>query len=87
MLRLVNAELDVAAITEIYNYYVINTVVTFEEIPVTNEIMKTRIQEVTEKFPWYVFEENGEVCPANWEKGKDGMNATAEGVANYLAHH
>ena len=33
------------------------------------------------------FEENGEVCPANWEKGKDGMNATAEGVANYLAHH
>jgi len=33
------------------------------------------------------FEEKGEVCPANWEKGKDGMNATAEGVANYLAHH
>lgn len=33
------------------------------------------------------FEEKGEVCPANWEKGKDGMNATAEGVATYLAHH
>jgi len=33
------------------------------------------------------FEEKGEVCPANWEKGKDGMNATAEGVANYLANH
>ena len=33
------------------------------------------------------FEEKGEVCPANWEKGKDGMNATAEGVASYLAHH
>lgn len=33
------------------------------------------------------FEEKGEVCPANWEKGKDGMNATAEGVANYLTHH
>jgi peroxiredoxin (alkyl hydroperoxide reductase subunit C) len=33
------------------------------------------------------FEEKGEVCPANWEKGKDGMNATAEGVANYLSNH
>ena len=33
------------------------------------------------------FEEKGEVCPANWEKGKDGMNATAEGVANYLTNH
>ena len=33
------------------------------------------------------FEEKGEVCPANWEKGKDGMNATAEGVAKYLGSH
>lgn len=33
------------------------------------------------------FEENGEVCPANWNKGKDGMKATAEGVADYLSHH
>lgn len=32
-------------------------------------------------------EEKGEVCPANWEKGKDAMNATAEGVASYLASH
>ncbi|TSA28762.1 MAG: peroxiredoxin [Bacteroidetes bacterium] len=33
------------------------------------------------------FEENGEVCPANWQKGDDGMKATAEGVANYLSKH
>lgn len=32
------------------------------------------------------FEENGEVCPANWEKGKTAMKATADGVANYLAN-
>jgi peroxiredoxin (alkyl hydroperoxide reductase subunit C) len=31
------------------------------------------------------FEENGEVCPANWVKGSAGMKATHEGVANYLA--
>ena len=30
-------------------------------------------------------ETNGEVCPANWKKGKDGMKANAEGVAKYLA--
>lgn len=31
------------------------------------------------------FEENGEVCPANWHQGEEAMNATAEGVASYLA--
>lgn len=33
------------------------------------------------------FEENGEVCPANWVKGKDGLNATHDGIASYLAKH
>lgn len=30
------------------------------------------------------FEENGEVCPANWQKGDEGMKASAEGVADYV---
>jgi peroxiredoxin (alkyl hydroperoxide reductase subunit C) len=30
------------------------------------------------------FQENGEVCPAGWNKGKDGMKADAAGVADYL---
>lgn len=33
------------------------------------------------------FEENGEVCPANWQKGEDGMTASFDGVADYLASH
>ncbi|MFM7770335.1 MAG: peroxiredoxin, partial [Bacteroidota bacterium] len=33
------------------------------------------------------FEENGEVCPANWTKGSEGMKADHEGVASYLAAH
>jgi peroxiredoxin 2/4 len=33
------------------------------------------------------FEENGEVCPAGWKKGKAGMNASTEGVAKYLAEN
>lgn len=33
------------------------------------------------------FEEKGEVCPANWSKGKEGMSATHTGVADYLSKH
>ena len=29
-------------------------------------------------------EEHGEVCPAQWEKGKEGMKDSPEGVAKYL---
>lgn len=32
-------------------------------------------------------EEHGEVCPANWNKGDEGMKASHEGVAQYLASH
>ena len=32
-------------------------------------------------------EENGEVCPANWNKGETGMQATHEGVADFLEKH
>ncbi|WP_427978421.1 peroxiredoxin [Agarivorans sp.] len=30
-------------------------------------------------------EKNGEVCPAQWEEGKEGMDASPEGVAKYLS--
>jgi len=30
-------------------------------------------------------EENGEVCPANWTKGQEGMKDTFEGVAQYMS--
>ncbi len=32
-------------------------------------------------------EKYGEVCPANWKPGEDGMKATQEGVASYLANN
>ncbi|MCL4164924.1 UNVERIFIED_CONTAM: hypothetical protein GTU68_019710 [Idotea baltica] len=32
-------------------------------------------------------QEKGEVCPANWEEGKDAMQANAKGTAEYLAAH
>lgn len=30
-------------------------------------------------------EEYGEVCPADWKKGKKGLKATQEGIASYLS--
>ena len=32
-------------------------------------------------------EENGEVCPAGWQKGEEGMVADQKGVAEYLGSH
>ncbi|MBT8316158.1 MAG: redoxin domain-containing protein [Lutibacter sp.] len=32
-------------------------------------------------------EEHGEACPANWNADKEGLKATHEGVADYLAKH
>jgi phosphinothricin acetyltransferase len=60
MIRPVTPE-DAEAICDIYNYYVRNTVVTFEEEPVSAAEMRTRIETVTKDFPWYVYEEDGEL--------------------------
>ena len=32
-------------------------------------------------------QEKGEVCPANWEEGKEAMSANRLGTAEYLANH
>lgn len=33
------------------------------------------------------FEEHGEVCPANWQKGKKSMKPSPQGVADFLSSH
>jgi peroxiredoxin (alkyl hydroperoxide reductase subunit C) len=32
------------------------------------------------------FEENGEVCPADWHKGSKGLKATQEGISEFLGN-
>ncbi|HLS29767.1 MAG TPA: peroxiredoxin [Flavobacteriaceae bacterium] len=32
-------------------------------------------------------QKHGEVCPANWEEGKEAMKGDSKGVASYLASH
>lgn len=52
---------DAQEICKIYNYYILNTVVTFEEEAVLAEDMKCRIEQITNKLPWVVFEEHNEL--------------------------
>jgi len=51
-----NAEThDAEAIASIYNPYVLDTVITFEEQPVTREAMAERVQGITCDYPWLVY--------------------------------
>jgi phosphinothricin acetyltransferase len=52
---------DAAAICAIYNVYVRETVITFEEEPVSAGEMARRIEEVTARLPWLVAEESGAI--------------------------
>jgi phosphinothricin acetyltransferase len=52
---------DAAAIAAIYNHYVRETVVTFEEKAVSVTEMKARFRMITAAFPWLVAEVDGVV--------------------------
>ena len=60
MLRTATVQ-DAAAIGSIYNHYVANTAVTFEEEAVSVIDMAQRIKETGESLPWVVQEEHGQV--------------------------
>lgn len=52
---------DASAICSIYNHYIENTVITFEENPLTEDEMAERIRAYSEKYAYIVYEEDGEV--------------------------
>lgn len=56
-------EEDAARIAAIYNYFVEQTVATFEEEPVSTAEMRSRIAAViSARYPWLVIEVHGAVC-------------------------
>jgi phosphinothricin acetyltransferase len=73
---------DAAAIADIYDYYVANTVVTFEEAPVPATDMAARIAEVQGiGLPWLVGELQGEVlgyCYATRWKARSAYRHSVE---------
>ena len=58
MIRPVSLD-DSDAIAAIYNHYVLNTPVTFEEEAVSGDVMRDRIREIRSNLPWLVCEEAG----------------------------
>lgn len=53
---------DAEAIAAIYNHYILNTVITFEEEEITAHDIALRIQNVGScNFPWLVAEDNGTI--------------------------
>lgn len=52
---------DAEDITAIYSYYIENTIITFEEELITVKEMASRIETISSKYPFLVYEENGKV--------------------------
>ena len=52
---------DAQAVCDIYNYYIENTVISFEYEKVSLDDMQARISSTIDKYPWLVYEEQGEV--------------------------
>ncbi|MBR8537167.1 N-acetyltransferase [Carboxylicivirga sediminis] len=50
---------DAAHIAGIYNYYVVNSIVTFEFEPVSVDEMAKRIDTICKRYPYLVYEEEG----------------------------
>ena len=52
---------DGKRICEIYNYYVQNTCISFEEDPVSQEEIEKRIAAITPAYPYLIYEMDGEI--------------------------
>lgn len=52
-------ESDAARLAQIYNYYIVNTTVTFELEPITADEMARRISEISASYPYFVYEKDG----------------------------
>jgi phosphinothricin acetyltransferase len=53
---------DAPSIARLYNHYIVNTIATFEEEPVSGEVMAGRLAETREaSLPWIVAEQEGDL--------------------------
>ena len=52
---------DTGMIAEIYNYYILNSIITFELDPISPEEIMNRMESYKEVGPYLVYEENGEI--------------------------
>jgi len=72
---------DAAQVCNIYNYYIENTPISFEENTISINEMQNRIEQVTTDYPWLVYEENHEILAyayANRWKPRSAYRFTLE---------
>lgn len=72
---------DAKQLVDIYNYYVVNSIVTFDEIPFSENDFKDRINTISSKYPFIVFEEDDYILGyayANMFRQKPAYNHTVE---------
>ncbi|PWK45351.1 arsinothricin resistance N-acetyltransferase ArsN1 family B [Pleionea mediterranea] len=79
---------DAESIANIYNHYIANTLVTFEEEPVSGAEMLSRIEDVTQQsLPWFVYVHNNDISgfayASKW-KGRCAYRYSVE-VTVYLS--
>lgn len=60
MIRNVSLD-DARSICSIYNYYILNSISTFELEPISVDETAKRIKLVKDKYPWIVYEQDGEI--------------------------
>ncbi|MCF6280307.1 MAG: N-acetyltransferase family protein [Flavobacteriaceae bacterium] len=72
---------DIEQLVRIYNYYINNTVITFDRIPFTVDDFKQKIKSIYKKYPFIIFEENNEILGfaygSSW-RAKPSYKHTAE---------
>ena len=81
---------DAARICAIYNHYVRETVITFEEQPVSEREMAERIRDVTARWTWLVAEDDGLVTGyayASAWKSRSAYRFSVESTVYVAAEH
>lgn len=79
---------DAKQLVEIYNYYVVHSIVTFDEVPFSEEDFKVRIETISSEYPFIVFEEDNNILGfaySNMFRQKPAFNKTVEATI-YLKH-
>lgn len=78
---------DASAIANLYNYYVINTTITFEETPINKKEMGNRIQNHQPEHHWIVVDLDNKIvgfAVANSWKNRSAYRFTKE-ISVYIA--
>ncbi|PKQ46967.1 GNAT family N-acetyltransferase [Confluentibacter flavum] len=80
MIRDVNIQ-DAKQIVDIYNYYVLNSIVTLDLVPFSTQDFEEKIKTISNQFPFIVYEENNVLLGyayANTFRTKPAYNNTVE---------